>query len=39
MKKEFETPTIEIIYFDLNVNLGDSIPEFKDDNVDEGGWV
>ena len=39
MEKEFETPTIEIIYFDLNVTLGDSIPDFKDENTDDRGWV
>lgn len=39
MEKEFETPTIEIINFDLNITLGGSIPEFKDENVDDEGWV
>lgn len=43
MKKEFETPLIEIIYFDQNVNLLNPSNEidnpFEDENVDPGGWV
>lgn len=43
MKKVFETPSIEITYFDDIVKLEDPsntvIPDFEDDNVDSGGWV
>lgn len=38
MKKEFETPTIEIIYFDENINLGPQ-SDWSDSNVDMGGWI
>lgn len=38
MKKEFETPTIEIIYFDDQINLGPN-GEWNDSNVDPGGWI
>ncbi len=38
MKKEFETPTIEIIYFDDQINLGPN-DEWYDSNVDMGGWI
>ena len=38
MKKEFETPTIEIINFDENINLGPN-DEWSDSNVDMGGWI
>lgn len=38
MKKEFETPTIEIIYFDDQINLGPN-DEWNDSNVDMGGWI
>lgn len=45
MKKIFETPTIEIIFFDQNVSLsasnnGNGGNEWGgDDNVDNDGWT
>ena len=38
MKKEFETPTIDIINFDDSINLGPE-DEWSDSNVDPGGWI
>ncbi len=44
MKKLFETPTIEIIFFDQNVSLsasnnGNGDSEWGDENVDNEGWT
>ena len=44
MKKLFESPTIEITYFDEIVKLEDAsnttIPDWENDgNTDDGGWV
>lgn len=46
MKKVFETPTIEITYYEEEINLQDLEPstnppigDFEDENVDVGGWV
>ena len=36
--KEFETLTIEIIYFDQNIKLKDD-SDFHDENLDDNGWV
>ena len=38
MKKEFETPTIDIINFDGDVKMGPN-DEWFDSNVDPGGWI
>lgn len=38
MKKEFETPVIEIIYFDQSVKLQDE-SDFHDENLDDNGWI
>ena len=39
MKKEFETPTIDLVYFDQNIKLEDESDEFYDENLDPEGWV
>ena len=43
MKKIFESPSIEITYFEENIKLEDVskpiIGDFEDENVDSGGWV
>ena len=39
MDKKFETPSIEIIYFDINVILENTSDNFYDENVDVNGWV
>ena len=39
MNKEFETPIIEIIYFDENIKLNDESETFYDPNLDGKGWV
>lgn len=38
MKKEFETPIIEIIYFDLEITLNNTSETFYDPNLDLEGW-
>ncbi len=38
MNKEFETPTIEIIYFEQNVKLLDE-SDFNNENMDNNGWI
>ena len=39
MDKKFETPTIEIIYFEIEVRLEDASDTFYDENLDMNGWV
>lgn len=38
MKKEFEIPIIEIIYFDLEITLNNASETFFDPNLDLEGW-
>lgn len=39
MDKKFESPTIEIIYFDIDVKLKDASDTFNDEDLDMDGWV
>lgn len=43
MKKLFESPSIEITYFEEDIISDDvskpTIGDFEDENVDSGGWV
>ena len=37
MKEEFETPVIEIVYFDQSIKVNDS-NDFYDEDLDNEGW-
>ncbi len=39
MKKEFEPPLIEIIYFDQNIKLLDDSGQLNDPDLDNKGWI
>lgn len=42
MEKEYQTPSIELTYYDIELTMNDvsnGLGEWKDDNLDEGGWI